>query len=204
MPEKVKENDEIKYEFGGIISRGKLSGGCLVILSSDFPWSPTVLISQFKLKILVSRSSHHLGLAKEYYKRFGVEVCGVSKLKEVWGAIEEAEAIIDEGWNHSKEEMLGLARLAPRKMILRLASGFKMVVRGAGNCEGPQWWKLKHANAGGVTDLTSVLVRWYSDTPGHTELNASSEGIMRDLRCLVKSVSMGSELGNPCKCPRHQ
>lgn len=180
-------------EFGGIIRKRKAGQGFAVILSPSFPWSPTVLTSQFKLKIFISSYSSLLDVAFGYYAQFSdVELVEVSSLGDVLEEIEHAKFVVDEGWDLSHSELKRLSKCAQVIPVVKLESGYKMSA-GVGKGGGARKWHAIHAKVGGVTDLVSTVVRWYY--PGNERADVALETTSRrDLRSLLKSGKDGERI----------
>lgn len=180
----------------------KFSGShFIVILSRDFPWSPTVLTSQFKIKVFLPENSCFLSLASEYYQRFEVDIMVASSLQCMLESLKGAHAVIDEGWNFSLGDLRRLSRLARIKPVLRIGGSYRLSANDQSG--GSEKWTLEHWKVGGVTDAESSIVRWYSKTPGARRWMANASSPARDLRSVLKAGEPGKPACKPRSVPRH-
>jgi len=136
----------------------------VVILVGQFPWSPTILNSRFNFKNFIWNQSRLLLVASAYYSRFGISLDTVESLVDFESSCDSTYAVVDEGWPFSLKELKQMSRLARQVPFFRVGGGYNISTQDLKG--GPEVWKVTHAISGGVTDVESKLVRWYSLKPG--------------------------------------
>jgi len=65
----------------------------------------------------------------------------------------------------------------------------------------PEIWKVKHANVGGVMDLESKMVRWYSRKRGPPNTTSSLNCPSVDLQSVLKNGIEGAPSAKPWTLP---
>ena len=160
------------------------------MVSSSFPWAPSVISNDFKLSIFMCKHSPLFSLAKSYYSRFGLEVFSWERLE--WEDL-RGFAVVDEGGLYPsalKQRLLAI----PEKTIYirvgeRISKGLKM----------PFFKSVSHFKLGGVSDAESkVFFRKDVEPSWESDSNFPS----RDLRYVLKAGIDGkSSPMPPCKPP---
>lgn len=101
-----------------------------------------MLSSQFKLKVLVSMESAVICLARAYFSRIGVTIEETREFAQLLRCIDEADAVVDEGWKFSEDELRQLSKRARKKPMFKIGGGYKISASGAKG--GQEIWRADH------------------------------------------------------------
>lgn len=191
--------DGIGYAETGVILPKRESVSTVLVLSSLFPWSPALLNIRFKLKVVVFSDSAFLSLARAYHERFGIRIEEARSFNELLSLLKEATVVIDEGWKFQDEDLVRLSRMARDKPILKVGGSYR--ISACGHKGGIEKWNVEHWKVGGVTDITSSLIRWYSESPGVKHCKTGGRAAIRDLRSVLKAGLRGKKASKPSQVP---
>ena len=155
------------------------------MVSSSFPWAPSVISTDFKLDIFMSDLSPLFVLAKVYYSRFDLKVLPWKSLKKQHL---HAFAVIDEGGLFPPGLRQRLCSVPEDTIYVRVGEsvsrGLKLL-----SCK-----SVKHSSLGGVSDaISKVYFRKGSPCTWEAEANFPS----RDLRYVLKSSLDGKPSSSP-------
>ena len=93
----------------------------VVVVSGLFPWSPSVLGADFKLKVYMCDDSPLLNLAIDYYARFDIKVEGWKSLDR---RILDCGYVVDEGRSYPIRVQHILARASREVIYIRVGALF--------------------------------------------------------------------------------
>ena len=160
----------------------------MTVVSSLFPWAPSVISTDFKLNVFMCESSPLFSLANAYYSRFGLEILP-------WRFLSKHHlqvfAVIDEGGKFPPSLLQKLSCTPDSTTYVRIgesvSKGLKLIDQISG----------AHSEFGGVSDAVSKI---FFRSTMKSFPNSSITFPTRDLRYVLKS---GVD-GKPCRAPPHR